>query len=1067
MTTYTITTPVNIDSLATKTGGDVYNINGGELTIDQDSRYGTNQNTSASLGNITLSATLGGTLNINATKVRLIPYDTGTGNVPTSNTTISQGSASGLLIGVYSALNVAPTTAGSAMPASGFIKIKQWNDVSYSSGALTGVGASATGADVTGWIELVGDNAGTLTVNRLNTCTILGDWYSVGTTDGNRSTTYQIPSNGSNVYIPGVWVETGTSTNQYEFYPCAGSLPALIANIQTDAIRGKVCWISTAGLLRFGHDGTNSTGGYIVPFGRRIRIPNIITSCCTTAARTANVLPDATPTNRYEFLTTGAGVIDIRKANMSWYLNFLQPYSVYLENTGTFTSCLISEAATAFTLNDFHIGQEAANSQNTITISQCPEGGEITNCKFVRYSLGSSGFYLANISDSDNINFTDVSLISLVKNGHATTGCAVITRLRNSIFTNLLIGGSGRCALVTCENLNFINTSYFDNIANTTGTTIPMYAFDISTGSKNILVNGFHFNGLTLVQPYSGLASITAGVNGVKVRNIGTYNSPLDMGAPGSTQGWTRSTTTATVNHTAHGLKVGDTIYVLISDSVAAITVGSKTVASVPNADSFTFTCLNAGNASGNLYYYPTMLGTFLNLVAGGYCQNIKVQNCYLSNTRGSLISADNSYKGIIFESVFGNLPLNMSILPVDSIFKNIGSAIIHAAQTSVYGTSFLDYFITGVPTNTSSQSWSRSSTTATVTSNEHKLRTGDIISVTVSDSEAAITLGNKTITVLSENTFTFTCLNAGNSSGVLTYIPLNSRIGIICNEKTSSTNSYYTIDVSPVNFTSAGGLYMPTINGEITYEIPYYIIGHKSFPIAEAVMAGGTITNYDITYAIDTGSGFGSFKNLSYSRTGAGGSNGSTNVTMTSTTGVNVGDYVFGTNINGNAKVSSITDSTTIVVDKPNLGTVSGTLRFNQLPNETIPETGFKLKIKIKTIATNATAITSLYFNTESDHTTRARQYIMDYSTITLTGLKTGTEIRVYKDDGGNNGDYIDGIESTSGSTFSFEAESNSTINIMINHLNYLPADIWGYLVEESDVSIPIAQFIDRQYSN
>lgn len=58
MATFTITTPVNIDSLASKVGGDIYNINGGYLTIDQDSRFGLNQNTSASLGNMTLSATL-------------------------------------------------------------------------------------------------------------------------------------------------------------------------------------------------------------------------------------------------------------------------------------------------------------------------------------------------------------------------------------------------------------------------------------------------------------------------------------------------------------------------------------------------------------------------------------------------------------------------------------------------------------------------------------------------------------------------------------------------------------------------------------------------------------------------------------------------------------------------------------------------------------------------------------------------------------------------------------------------------------------------------------------------
>ena len=38
MATYAITTAVNIDTLTAKTGGDIFNINGGTLTIDQDSR---------------------------------------------------------------------------------------------------------------------------------------------------------------------------------------------------------------------------------------------------------------------------------------------------------------------------------------------------------------------------------------------------------------------------------------------------------------------------------------------------------------------------------------------------------------------------------------------------------------------------------------------------------------------------------------------------------------------------------------------------------------------------------------------------------------------------------------------------------------------------------------------------------------------------------------------------------------------------------------------------------------------------------------------------------------------
>jgi hypothetical protein len=85
---------------------------------------------------------------------------------------------------------------------------------------------------------------------------------------------------------------------------------------------------------------------------------------------------------------------------------------------------------------------------------------------------------------------------------------------------------------------------------------------------------------------------------------------------------------------------------------------------------------------------------------------------------------------------------------------------------------------------------------------------------------------------------------------------------------------------------------------------------------------------------------------------------------------------------------------------------------------------------------------------------------------TITLSNLKVGTEIRVYTDSSGVNGTEIDGTDSSS-TSFSFSVASSSVINIIINNLNYLPADIWGFTVPSTDTTIPISQFIDRQYFN
>lgn len=63
---------------------------------------------------------------------------------------------------------------------------------------------------------------------------------------------------------------------------------------------------------------------------------------------------------------------------------------------------------------------------------------------------------------------------------------------------------------------------------------------------------------------------------------------------------WTRSGTTATVTETAHGRSNGSTINVLLSSDTGAIVIGTKTI-TVVDANTYTFTCLNAGAASGTV----------------------------------------------------------------------------------------------------------------------------------------------------------------------------------------------------------------------------------------------------------------------------------------------------------------------------------------------------------------------------------------------------------------------------------------------------------------------------------
>ena len=1036
---------------------DDYLINGGYLTIDQHSRYGTNQNTTSVLGNIVMSASLGGTVEFNSTKVRTIAYNTGTGNVPALGTTISQGSASGILLGVYSALNVAPTTAGSAMPASGYVMIRQWNSIAYAAGALTGIGATATAADRAGWLEIVGAESLTATVNRLNLFKVRGDYYDFQgvTTDGTRATTYQIPTHGSTTfYCPGVEVETAVA-GVYEFYPCAGSRTALIANIATDAVRGRWCWISTAGLLRFGHDGTNSTGGYIPPAGRKLRVANIFFHICTQLAPTVNVLPNATLGTRYEFATTGGGAIDMDKASMNWYCNFAQPFSVALTNFTTLNSIILTECASAIAWSNVGIGQEAANTQIALTMGLNFSGGTMDKCTWTRAAQAASGTYITSWADCDGFVVTNERNHSLTKAANATSGTAIKTRVLNSSWTSTILGG-GREFLVGCSNVVWTTTTYYDAPTGTTATAIPMYVWDLGTAANySLKFDGLDFGGLTLVQPYSGVLNIgIAGCVDIILRNLGTAASPLSMGGAYVDATWTRATTTMTVTKVAHGLKANDIIAVNVASDVApkAVTTTTATlwtVLAAPTADTFTVTVTNAGQTTGQfLSYYPTMAGALVNFVAASAANSVKIQRCYTPGLRtGLLTTVDNSINGLVVEQVWGS-EWGVQLLPMlNCDVRGLQGSPSLAVQASCYGTHFADFYTTAQPANTAAVSWARTTTVASVTSTAHGLRVGNQVLVTVTSDAAAIVLGVKTITQITAaaspqnpaNVFSFTCLNAGAASGTLTFIPLNGRVAVEMNEATAATSSLITL-ANGAAFTSGGQIYMPVINHEAVFEMAKNLCGHSSFPIAEAVMAGGTITNYDIFYSFDDGV---TYKNLSYPRAGGGGSNASTNVTMTSTTGVAVDDYVFGTNIAPLAKVVSITNGTTIVVNIANIGTVSGILRFNKLPSETVANalTGTPMKIKIKTTTTNATAISSLYFFTNATTAARAATYDLDTSTVTLeaSASLSGAEIRIYDLDNtpaGSLGTELAGTESNSGSTFSFAAVPGNSvwIQIMLN---------------------------------
>lgn len=523
MAAFTISTSQNIDQLTGKTGGDTYAISGGILTVDQDSRVGLNQSTSSTLGNMSVSATLGGIINIDGTAVWMIPYTGGSGNVPAWNTVVSNGTGSGKLIAVHASLTSASTATGSAMPTSGFLRVKQKTGA-YVAGALTGISATASDAGRIGWLEIVGDESATVTSNRLGAVNITGSWYEVGVTSGVSNQTIQIPNNGLQRYVAGVFIEKTVGSEDYEFYPNNG----VNTTTGTEATRGKVVWIDNTGLLRIGNSGA-ATNGYTPIAGLKVVIGNILFENCTTVARTANAIPHATIATRYDFTTTGGGVVNIDKCNMAWYLSCSQAYSVNVSNSGFIDGILLSEVATAMTFTKVGVGNKPTTAllMSALTMSLCFAGGTFTDCVWLRATMATSGAHTIYLNDSSGFNFVRDTIRAGVIRANVTTFSINAFRLKNCTWTNPTII-QGSMTFTACDSMQVTDTIYCEAISGST-TTIAGYIWQLSSSTTNCTISGLTIP-ITNTHPYTALATLNTQCSNNKFRNIGTRIAPINMG---------------------------------------------------------------------------------------------------------------------------------------------------------------------------------------------------------------------------------------------------------------------------------------------------------------------------------------------------------------------------------------------------------------------------------------------------------------------------------------------------------------------------------------------------------
>lgn len=398
MANQTVSTSKNFDdaSILGLVSGDTLTVDSlATVTIDSDMRWGQQ---AAVPGVLTVTAATGGTVFHDATKVWEIPFTSSSGNVPTLGTVGTQdctggtSGATGEFLGVWTALGVAPSAAGGAMPASGFVKFRSKVGTFTAGETINlpgGATITATDAGRRSWLHAVYRNVNNcIIVRRLGDGFIIrSDWYELGTCDGNDSQQFQFPVADAcaGLFIektPGsaTTVKDYTTLDEYQHVPAAQFIAPLIA---TDD-RGLAFTCTASGVITM----PSSTVGKKPAAGCRVFIKNQIFSTAANTNYAANVI-GATTVSRGTISATQA-VVDIDGACFcGWYPTFSSYRQVTMTNYVAFDKGFIG-----------------ASSLGDTTISHAIEGNWSQD-------LGSGGFSISSCING-NILFSDLSSTKLL-----------------------------------------------------------------------------------------------------------------------------------------------------------------------------------------------------------------------------------------------------------------------------------------------------------------------------------------------------------------------------------------------------------------------------------------------------------------------------------------------------------------------------------------------------------------------------------------------------------------------------------------------------------------------------
>jgi hypothetical protein len=531
MANQTITTNTNYDdaSISGLLNGENITIDSGAvLTINSDVRWGQQ---AAVVGDIIINE---GELIINATETWWIPFDASSGNVPIIGTrgtpdVTRGGSNVGEFLGVFTALGVAPSASGGAMPTSGFVKLRTKsttladNDVLTFAGGATITINSATGGQ-SGWLHFVGEEGTNTSTGRalaptLGKITTRGDMFLLGTGSGSSGQTLQYYVS---EFCPAIQVETASGSGVYEWWGVCPAADFSATNIATDD-RGRYFTCSATGLITFG----GATFGKLPPSGARIRCPNIHVSSSTSVNWNANTL-NANTTNRYSFQSTG-GIVDLE-------------YTAFSGSFGATGSSLLSAkycTGVDSTFNDGAIGSSLISNNKEVYYEECAcsrlsvnslhfsavycQKVTFKNCCSFRSSGAASGSFGFSVVNSDQILLENPLLIANTSVVSFDVSYSTNVTITSPI---LVAAASGNLGAITGVQGIKITGMKFD--AKTCDASTVCQTILSFTNCTDVLVDGVAY-WQSNVPPLFYVISLSAQCSNVRIRNIGSRAAPFNI----------------------------------------------------------------------------------------------------------------------------------------------------------------------------------------------------------------------------------------------------------------------------------------------------------------------------------------------------------------------------------------------------------------------------------------------------------------------------------------------------------------------------------------------------------